>query len=347
MTKARTLRTALIVALSAAPLFADFSYDQTSQITGGALLQMMHFAGAFSKSGRKLTEPMQSTTSIKGNRLIRKGADQATIIDLDQQTITTIHNAEKTYSVMTFEQLKQQMAEASEKMHSRDGNQANLSFDVNVKDTGQTKTINGQNTHEMVMTLTAAGSDAKSGTRGGMNVVNDSWIAPGVAGYSEVRDFHKRMADALGWVPGENPLINRPDLAKGIAELYKQGAKLDGMPLLTLVKMGAAVEGSPDSSANQAEPAQENQHSEAPPTSIGGALGSALGSRFGRHKKQNDAGAPDSSASGSNSGQSSGSLLEMKTEVTGYNSNSVDASLFEVPAGFSKVTENLTGRRHP
>ena len=36
--------------LEAIPLLADFSYDQTSQITGGAMLRVMHMAGAYART---------------------------------------------------------------------------------------------------------------------------------------------------------------------------------------------------------------------------------------------------------------------------------------------------------
>jgi hypothetical protein len=350
------LRGALLVGCGALPLLADFTYDETSQITGGAMIQLVHFAGAFSKDSRKLTEPRQTTTSIKGNRMVRKSADQATIIDLDQQTFTTIRFADKSYSVMTFAELKQKMAEMAEKMQSRKGQngseQANLSFNVSVKDTGQTKTINGNTTQERIMTLTTTSTDKTNGAQGAMNVVVDSWIAPDVAGYSEVRDFNKRLAETLGSVPGENPLVSRPDMAKAMAEVYKESSKLNGMPLATTTKMGASVEGGSDGSGQAASSSGNAQHSETAQQqpSVGGALAGALGGfGLGRHKKrQDDTAASDSgsSAQGGTSKDSSGSLLEMSANVTSYNSNAVDAAVFEVPAGFTKVEGDLTGRKH-
>jgi hypothetical protein len=344
------VRTVGLIALCAAPLCADFSYNETSQITGGALLGMVRFAGAFSKDGKKLTQPIESTTAVKGNRMVRKTADQATIIDLDQQTITTIHLADKTYSVMTFDEMKQRMKEASEKMRSKQGGDGNVSFDVNVKETGQKKTINGQETHEMIMTLTMSGTDAKSGQQGAMNVVSDSWIAPDIAGYSEVVEFHKRMADSLGWVPGGNPLINRPDMAKGMAELYKQAGKLNGMPMTTTVKMGAAGQGGEAASAQTAPTESNSEQQQAksspPPSSVSDALGGMLGGRFGRRKKSNPS--EDGQGTGAGSGgDPSGALLEMTSQVSSYHANAVEASQFETPAGFTKVAEETGGpKRH-
>src|SRR5580693_7902260 len=84
-----------------AGLMADFSYDQTTKVTGGALAGMMKFAGAFSKTAR---EPLPSTVAVKGNRMVTGNKDRASVIDLDAETVTEINFQRKTYSVVTFAQ---------------------------------------------------------------------------------------------------------------------------------------------------------------------------------------------------------------------------------------------------
>src|SRR2546423_12769042 len=87
-------------------LLADFSYEESTKITGGMMAGMMKFAGAFSKQAR---EPIQSNVAIKGNRMAHWSKDRATVIDLDSETITEINFPKKTYSVMTFAEMKQAM----------------------------------------------------------------------------------------------------------------------------------------------------------------------------------------------------------------------------------------------
>jgi hypothetical protein len=328
---------AITIALAATPLFADFSYDESTQMTGGSLLPMMRMASAFSKSGRKMTEPVLSTTSIQGNRMVRKDPDSSTIIDLDKQTITTINFPKKSYSVVTFEQLKQQMAAMSEKMHSKNANQPTPSFDVKIEDTGKTKTVNGNNAHETKMTMTMSAKDASSGAQGGMDVVSDMWIAPGVAGWSEARDFQRRMAERLNWTPGGNPMLNRPDMANALAEYYKQGSKLDGMPVATTIRMGANLQGLQTASGQPASNPDTQTAAAPPPTSPTEALAGALG-RFGmgRHKKTSESSAPDTG----NSSDSAGCLMEMTTEMKAFSSAPVDSALFQVPSGFKEVDQN-------
>src|ERR1700719_3477085 len=82
---------------------ADFQYQSTSRVTGGALIQMMRFV----PGGGALKEPQISTVAVKGNRMVRKSKRDAEIIDLDKRTITTINFEKRTYTEVTFEQMKQ------------------------------------------------------------------------------------------------------------------------------------------------------------------------------------------------------------------------------------------------
>jgi hypothetical protein len=371
MTVVRSAVTAILACCAAPYLYADFSYEQTTKITGGAMVGMMKFAGAFSKDARKAMDPIKSTTSIKGNRMVHRTADSASIIDLDKETITQVNYAKKTYSVATFAQIKQAMDEMTQKAREQkatteqkgtSGEQVDMHFDVKVNDTGQSKVINGNNAHEMIMTITMQGADQKSGAKGGIDMTTDMWIAPQVAGYQEVRDFYRRMSEKLEWTPGANPIMmSRPDMARAMAQLYKEGAKLDGMPVYETIKMGGKMEGTADSSGSQSQSqtqsqsqSQASRDSAPPPTSVTGALGAALGGRlggFGRHKKQAPADSdtntppPSNDNNGSNSANgptsASASLIEMTTEVLSYSSGPADASGFEIPSGFSQVQEPL------
>jgi carbon monoxide dehydrogenase subunit G len=351
-------RAAALLALPICLLKADFSYDQTSRITGGMMVNMMKVAGAFSKDAKKAGEPTVSTIAVKGNRMLHRSADTAQIIDLDAETITRINFETKTYSVITFAQMKQALDDAAKKMQERQkGSQADMQFEVSLKDTGATKMIAGLDTHEVVMTLKMKGSDEKSGTKGSMDMVTDMWLAPKVPGYDEVRAFYKRMGEKLNWTPGGNPMMaSRPDMSKAMAEMYKEGSKMDGMPVYEVVNMGGTAEGmqqnpnsgqaAPAQSTTQAAPAQSSDQ----PTSVGGALGGALAGRFGlgRKKKTQTDDSQQTTGSQGQPANGSASLMEMTIEMSNFSSASVDGSKLEVPAGFSKVEEDALpqhGRR--
>jgi hypothetical protein len=295
---------------------------------------VMKFAGAFSKQAR---EPIVTTVAVKGNRMVHASAHHASVIDLDSETITDINLDKKQYSVMTFAQMKQMMEEMSQKMKSsRDSQKADLQFKVSAKDTGEKKSIAGYDTHEMILTMEMQGTDQETGNKGGMVITSDMWIAPKASGYNEVADFQKRMAQKLDWTPnGMGMMGARPDMAKGMAELAKESSKLSGMPVFQIVKMGAHAE-----QAQGGQPAaqqQQDQQSDKP------SLGSLLGGKFGRKKKDESAG--EGGSTPQNSGDASGSLMEMTMEMGGFSSAPLDPSKFETPAGFKQVEPDAGHRR--
>src|SRR5207248_9683619 len=91
--------------------FADFQYQSTARVTGGSLIQIMRFV----PGGGALKEPQVSTVALQGNRLVRRGKRQGEIIDLDKRLITTINFDKRTYSEVTFEQMKQALEQATAK----------------------------------------------------------------------------------------------------------------------------------------------------------------------------------------------------------------------------------------
>src|SRR6185369_13759403 len=76
-----------IMTLAASTAFADFTYQETTKITGGALISAMKVAGVFSKQARQMGEPMQSTVAVKGDRMVHRSKIHASVIDLASQTI--------------------------------------------------------------------------------------------------------------------------------------------------------------------------------------------------------------------------------------------------------------------
>jgi hypothetical protein len=137
-----------------------------------------------------------------------------------------------------------------------------------------------------------------------------------------------------------------------MAEVYKEVAKLDGMPVQQLISMGMA--GQPGAAGAPADgsaaPAQQQPQAERP--SVGGGLGGALSGRLGglgglgrkkpAEKPVEQPAAPaNAPAAGGQASGAPGSLLEMTTEMSSFSSNPADASLFAVPAGFKKVDSDL------
>ncbi len=337
-------------------LRADFSYQQTAAITGGALAGLMKFAGAFSKQAR---EPIVSRVSVKGHRIAYANTHTVQISDLDKETITNIDLDRKTYSVMTFEQMKQQFEQMSQKAQAKkaDGKDVDMNMNVSAKNTGQTKDIDGLVAKELMLTMTVQGTDPKTGQTGGMDIRSDMWMAK-VPGYDEVRELQKLMGEKLGFVTGGSVLpMQRPELVKNMGELYKEIGKLEGMPIETVVAMGGIGMPSEGTANSNAASSSNDSSSTAQPKASDDAVATAMSrlgglaggfGGFGRKKQK-----PEDSAGTRQTGtpakqttstDAPGSLIEMTTRSSQFSTSPVDESHFAVPDGFKQVQHDTHER---
>ncbi len=332
------------------PAHADFTYQETTQITGGSLMGMMKMVGALSKQARQATDPIVSTVTVKGNRMSRVNKDRSEIIDLDAGTITTIDHIKKQYTTMTFEQMRQQIDDAMAKAKAQQAKQpqqpanngaqdVDMKFNVKVRNTNTTKDVAGLTAKESILTMTADATDKKSGQTGSLAITNDMYLVPEVPGYEEVREFYKRYAVKMGTVmsgainPQMMGMMQQPGAGKGMADMATEMAKLKGIPVLQIMRMGTTADGTPLPAASEAPLPQGP-----PPPSAGSVAKSAIMSSlpFGGlgRKKQADL-APAAADSGSQA--AAAVLIESNTQMTSFSKASVDASAFAPPAGYKQV----------
>jgi hypothetical protein len=335
--------TAALVCSLAAPCFADFQYTETSKITGGAAAGAMKFAGVFSKDARQATQGSNATISLKGNKLRREDSlGTAEIIDLDGRRIIRIDNKKKTYSTMTFDEMRAQMEEARRKAaeqqakHNKQQGQVKIVPKIKIEPGSGTRQLLNYSAKEMKVRvdMEMQSDDPKAkGQTANMWVNSDAYIAP-VKGYDEVKRFYQRLAKELDWVPGAVFGAN-PQVTPAMVEYRKSAASLNGMPLLSMVSVGMEGQGGQAGAPPTAKDDQKSSGSNPITHGIGGI--------FGKKKKKDDATQDDSSGkSGANSSSTPGSapgnsLLDTTTEVTSVSTSVVDASLFQIPQGYKQV----------
>ncbi|MGA8491031.1 MAG: hypothetical protein WB711_11440 [Terriglobales bacterium] len=364
--------------------FADFRYDESTKITGGSLVTMAKFASAFSKQAHPITDPVNSTILVKGNRMAHINPDSTEVIDLDQETITRMDHAKKQYTVVTFQEMKAAMEEAVRKAQAQPQQAPapqttnttpppQINFKVTVTNTGATKQVAGLSASESILKMSAEAKDQQSGQTGNLAITNDMWMVPEIPGYSEVRDFNSRMAAKMGAMfSGAMPssvspqmLSAQPGMGSGMADMVKEMSKLKGVPVSQIMRMGTTADGSPLPAASEAplpasngpsagdvanqaatnaansaaNTATSNAESQAGSHmgSFGGVASSIgnLGGFGGFHKKK--AQPPAAQTPPTTATPNSAVLMESTMEMTNFSSASVDPTLFNVPAGYTKV----------
>jgi hypothetical protein len=309
---------------------------------------MMKVAGVFSKQAR---EPIVSTEYLKGLKMRRDQSDgQSTIIDLDGRQIINVDNKQRTYSVVTFDQMRQlleeQKARAQEQMAKKDKQQekANLKITpkMSVTDGPATPTIVGLPTHEVKVDLEMLmeASDPNQPAQSGQVqtwVKADQYVTPSLPGSEEAVRFQQALVKELDWVPGEI-FGGNLQVSTSMTELQKQSASMKGFPLLQYISMGLGA-------ADQANGASPNATSGQPSQQSSGCTGISspaaaavkLMGGFHRKKKDQDQSGGGTSPSAPPPPSQPGSLMEMTVEVTSFSTDTLDSSLFAPPAGYNQV----------
>ena len=175
----------LIVALAAVPAQAEVKKEERNQVSfAGMLGKVFNLFG-----GKSAKEGVVSTVAVSGDRkMTMTGENTGQIVDLREEKIYDLDIRRKTYKVTTFEEIRRQMREAeararesasrepgSEQPSKNDGKEMEVDFDV--KNTGQTKTINGFDTRQVIATITVREKGKKIEDSGGIVMTVDSWLS--------------------------------------------------------------------------------------------------------------------------------------------------------------------------
>jgi hypothetical protein len=206
-------------------LFADFSYQETAQVTGGSRTTTTHL--------------------IKGNRRADLTKGRITVIDLDRAVITEINVSKKTYSVTTFDQLKKVLSPS-----------VPSNFKASTSNTSQTKSIGTMRTKEIVLTLDSENPP--------LDVTVDAWTGT-MPGYGEVTEFDRKLGEKLGFTFTSSAwrmAAVRPEVRAGFEESSKQMNRQEGAPFEYVTKMNEGTkEGTSkgDAQPAAAAPQQSNR----------------------------------------------------------------------------------------
>jgi hypothetical protein len=342
-----------LIVVAPAVLRADFSYTQTTRVTGGSLLNMTRFMPGMGS----LKDPQSRTIAVKGGKMVTYDKDLATIIDPDGETITQIDFKKKQYSVTTFAEMKQaflamqqQMQQAQLQLQQAQAQaQAQQgappvnpleSIKISVNETGQSKVISGLNTKQFVLSFDVAPPpDAPAGLPPAKTTM-DAWLTPTLPGYEEVTQVEMKMASKMAELsPGASPMaMFRPDVAKTASAMAQEMSKMKGIPVYETFTMGGFAPQGPNVGEAAKDAAKDAGKEAAVQGALGrtrlGGLGGALGG-LGRKKEE-----PKKAEQQQEPVLQPTTLMEQVTEITNL-SSTVDATKFQVPVGFKQVENEL------
>ena len=331
-------------------LVADVQYEQTSKVTGGAMLNMPIV-------GARLKEPHTTKHVFKGNRMAMIAKETVSLYDLDKETVTTILTDKREYSVMTFAEMREVTDKMMQRMQqSTQKNDAEMTWAVKVTDSGESKDINGFSAKKYVVTVDGTTTEKKSGKAIGSRMEMDQWMAKDVPGAAEMNAFGKKMAEKLGAgrITGMSPMV-QAQMGKGWYEAAKEFSKMEGFNVMTVTRMSTTIDGKPmmvpEGQQNAQMPSAGDIAKDAATTTatneaasragrlaglggLGGSIGSGIGGM--RRKKNADQPKPDGDVK-----MVPASSMENTMEVTSMSRAAADASVFEVPAGFKLVEAQM------
>ena len=194
--------------LAATPAFADVKTREKGQVKlEGMLGTMMRMFG-----GKAANEGSVSTTALKGDRKATINDMTGRIVDLKEEKVYDLDMKKKTYTVTTFEELRRQLREAQERaakeakeapkegekqQQQPSGQEKELDFDFDVKETGQTRSIAGYDARQVIMTLTIREKGKTLEESGGMVVTTDSWLGPEIPALKELAEFEVKSWKAI------------------------------------------------------------------------------------------------------------------------------------------------------
>jgi hypothetical protein len=328
----------LCVLLLSSSLAADIRSDQRVKFQlGGALGKMVNL---FSKGAR---EGVTTMVAVKGNRkAMMSGDSTGQIIDLTEEKIYDLDLKKKTYKVTTFAEIRKQMEEARRqaqqsareerpsepsKPAEKDPNAKEYEVDFDIKNTSETKAINGFDTKKSVITITVREKGKTLNDAGGMVMTTDTWLAASAPSTKELAEFERKYAQQIygSMVAGASPqdmamaLAMYPQIKPALDKMAAEGAKLQGTAILTDMRVEAVPPGTASQTAAAPPPPEEQKKK-----GLGGMLGGLKKMAEQSEKNQNSESKPQRAIIMTTTLE----MLKLTTDV--------DAASVAIPAGFTE-----------
>jgi hypothetical protein len=274
-----------------------------------------------------------------------KGSSSATIYRVDENRKFILDTDNKTYKeepIYTPPQPSQEAQPSASTNNSgaQKGNDLRVvKNEFNVKDTGKSQTINGFQTHEYLVTWDLETENTKTHEHSRSLMTTELWNSDDAhlaAARTQQVAYNQAYAQLMH-IPMPSDMAKQYGLLqlnmspngrgqltdKDMKSFMDKLSKIKGFPVVTDVKWEAGCIA--NCSENQQTASQDQQSSD-----NSGGLGSLLGSLMSKNSAQNSQPGQQQSTDGLTT------IFQSRTEVQSIDTDSQPASLFEVPAGYTK-----------
>ncbi len=289
----RMILTMTLALLAAGAAHADFSYTVTRRATGGMLGAMAAANGT-------------SKVYLKGQKMKMDNGPIVIVVDFESQTLTTLDTAKKTYTVQPFSDI------------ARNAGTAALELNIDAKETGQRRTINGFDASEFVMNIDMD-PPQQAPQMGIMHMEMDMWIASEVPGVQELKSFYQKNGDKFPWSAMAGGGSNQ-NLQKAMVGVQQKLAAMNGVPVEQVVKVKSPA-GMPGLGANASQACAKLEALKAQ----GGPMAEMIAKQAARM------------GCGGGAAANSGSLFEMTMDSSEFSTGSIPESVFATPDGYRKA----------
>lgn len=275
---------------------ADVKTQERTQVKfEGAIGRMVNMFG-----GKGARDGVVSTVALRGDRMMTTTGDTGQIIDLKEEKVYELDLKGKSYTVMTFAEMRKRMQEAMAKAEkdaaaakpepapapeTEKSNEPRKEYEVDftVKDGSGARQIAGLDTRESIATIVVREKGKTLEQSGGLVLETHLWMTPKVPALQELNAFRQRyaekvygpmLAQAAASPSMTQAMAMYPQMKEAMAKLADEAKKLNGTPLFTEMIVSAAAP--PEAEGRQAQTSE-------PTPGLGGLLGG-----LGRLRKKNN-----------------------------------------------------------
>ncbi len=362
--KMRTLRPTVLAALygiltlAGGIAQADITLESTLVVEGAGAMSFGNMSGTtktiISGDKSRTDSDIKMKSKLVGFLARNAVGPSAEIVRLNDDKLYHLNINKREYTETSFEQLREQLQKAQERMNSTDERKQPAAVDQSkcewlpargdVKKTGEKAQFAGYDSERVVITAAQPCKDKDTGSICEVALVLDQWMSTGFTQSAEAQKFYKAYAAKMGLDPATSLDVSQRAKAlfsqyKGIwTEIAAKMQTVKGYPVkssFTLALGGAQCK---DPKAQQPAASQDGDNSNSSPSGLAGAVAGKLGGLF--HKKKDDAETPAAAPAPVVTPVAlppgDVALMTVSSQLVSVSTDGAGADAFTVPADFKK-----------